>query len=133
MGFFLQLGYPGERYDDVLATLDMVRSLRPDEIGISVSYPLPGTPFHDKVRDQLKRENWESSMANEVLFAGAYPQPFYDAVREVLRAESAWWTWRPGMDRAALRRLGALPWHAARWPVHRAKMGWFGRIHPHSK
>ncbi|MSQ03516.1 MAG: B12-binding domain-containing radical SAM protein [Myxococcales bacterium] len=127
VGFFLQLGYPGERYGDVLATLAMVRSLRPDEIGISVSYPLPGTAFHDRVRDQLKGENWASSMANEVLFAGAYPQPFYDAVREVLRAESAWWTWRPGRGRGALRRTGALPWHAARWPVHRARMRWFGK------
>lgn len=127
VGFFLQLGYPGERYADVLRTLDMVRRLRPDEIGVSVSYPLPGTPFHDRVKDQLRADNWERSMENRVLFAGAYPQPFYDAVREVLRAESAWWTWQPAADRAGLRRAAALPWHAARWPVHRARMRWHGR------
>ncbi len=127
VGFFLQLGYPGETYADVMATLDLVRRLHPDEIGVSVSYPLPGTPFHARVKDQLHKANWATSMDNEVLFAGAYPQPFYDAVREVLRAESAWWTWRPSRGRAGLRRTAALPWHAARWPVERARMRWYGR------
>lgn len=127
VGFFLQLGYPGEQREDVQKTLEMIRTLRPDEIGISVAYPLPGTPFHERVKGQLGRENWATSMDNEVLFAGAYPQPFYDAVREVLRAEHAWLTWRPEPSRRGLRRAAALPYHAARWPLHRAKLAWYGR------
>jgi anaerobic magnesium-protoporphyrin IX monomethyl ester cyclase len=127
VGFFLQLGYPGERYADALATLDMVRRLRPDEIGVSVSYPLPGTAFHAAVRDSLGRTHWEEAMANEVLFAGAYPQPFYDALRELLRAEHAWLTFRPQLHRRGLRRAAALPWHAARWPFHRARAAWYAR------
>ena len=125
VGFFLQLGYPGEQLADVDATVDMVRRLRPDEIGISVSYPLPGTLFHDRVKADLRAANWENSMDNEVLFAGACPQPFYDAARELLRAEHAWLSFRPGLDRRALRRAAALPFHAARWPVNRAKMRFY--------
>ena len=127
VGFFLQLGYPGEGYQEALATLDMVRRLRPDEIGVSVSYPLPGTPFHEAVRASLTRTHWASAMDNEVLFAGAFPQPFYAAMRELLRAEHAWLSFRPSLDRRGLRRASALPWHAARWPLHRARTAWYGR------
>ncbi len=43
VGFFLQYGYPGETRQDIDATLRMVETCEPDDIGISVSYPLPGT------------------------------------------------------------------------------------------
>ncbi len=127
VGFFLQLGYPGESYADALATVDMVRRLRPDEIGISVSYPLPGTPFYAAVKDSLARTHWDSAMDNEVLFAGAFPQPFYDALRELLRAEHAWLSFQPSLTARGLRRAAALPWHAARWPLRRAQVAWHGR------
>ena len=35
--FFLQFGYPGETWSDILATVKMVRECLPDEIGISVA------------------------------------------------------------------------------------------------
>lgn len=123
-GFFLQLGYPGESRRDVDATVDMIRRLRPEEIGVSVSYPLPGTPFFDRVKADLRDTNWAHAMDNTVLFSGAYPQPFYDAVRELLRTEQALRTWTP---RAGLRRTVALPRHALRWPIERARMAWFSR------
>ena len=51
--FFVQFGYPGEELDDIVATRELVRSTLPDDMGISVSYPLPGTRFHAMVADQL--------------------------------------------------------------------------------
>ena len=40
----------------------MVKELLPDNIGISVSYPLPGTKFYDKVKDDLQlKANWKDS------------------------------------------------------------------------
>ncbi|MBC7872155.1 MAG: radical SAM protein, partial [Chitinophagaceae bacterium] len=50
VAFFLQFGYPGETREDIELTLKMVRDLMPDDIGISVSYPLPGTTFYERVR-----------------------------------------------------------------------------------
>ena len=41
--FFLQFGYPGETWEDIEKTIALVRETRPDDIGVSVSYPLPGT------------------------------------------------------------------------------------------
>ena len=50
MAFFLQFGYPGETRADIEKTLQMVRDCQPDDIGMSVSYPLPGTTFYDRSR-----------------------------------------------------------------------------------
>src|SRR5205814_61767 len=62
VGFFLQFGYPGETLDDIELTLDMVGRCRPDDIGISVSYPLPGTAFFERVKADLgEKKNWVDS------------------------------------------------------------------------
>jgi anaerobic magnesium-protoporphyrin IX monomethyl ester cyclase len=60
--FFIQFGYLGETRSDIRATIKMINRLRPSEIGISVSYPLPGTGFYEKVRSQLREKtNWSDS------------------------------------------------------------------------
>jgi anaerobic magnesium-protoporphyrin IX monomethyl ester cyclase len=60
--FFLQFGYLGEEKEDIEKTINMVLELMPEEIGISVSYPLPGTKFYDKVKEQLNdKANWTDS------------------------------------------------------------------------
>ncbi|MGA9116562.1 MAG: radical SAM protein [Bacteroidota bacterium] len=77
-GFFLQYGYPGETREDIDRTLAMVRTCLPDEIGISVSYPLPGTKFHETVRRQMgAKRNWEDSRDLAIMFAGTYPPDYY--------------------------------------------------------
>jgi anaerobic magnesium-protoporphyrin IX monomethyl ester cyclase len=87
--WFLQLGYPGERWDDVVATRDLVRGERPDDIGVSVAYPLPGTKFHAAVRDQLgARTNWEETGDLAMLFQGTYTTSFYRRLRDALHAEA---------------------------------------------
>ena len=48
--YFLQFGYPGETWDDIQQTIALVRDTRPDDIGVSVSYPLPNTRFYEKVQ-----------------------------------------------------------------------------------
>jgi anaerobic magnesium-protoporphyrin IX monomethyl ester cyclase len=87
--WFLQLGYPGEQWDDVVATRDLVRAERPDDIGVSVAYPLPGTKFHAAVRDQLgARTNWEDTGDLAMLFQGTYTTPFYRRLRDALHADA---------------------------------------------
>ncbi len=78
VGFFLQFGYLGETRDDIDQTIDMVLRLMPDEIGISVSYPLPGTKFYEKVKDQLQvKQNWSDSDDLSMMYRGTYPPGFY--------------------------------------------------------
>jgi anaerobic magnesium-protoporphyrin IX monomethyl ester cyclase len=84
-GFFVQFGYPGERWSDIQATVALVRETLPDDIGISVSYPLPGTRFHAMVADQLgDKTNWEVSGDLEMMFAGTYTSDFYRHLHRAL-------------------------------------------------
>jgi anaerobic magnesium-protoporphyrin IX monomethyl ester cyclase len=96
--WFLQLGYPSEQWDDVLATRDLVRDERPDDIGVSVAYPLPGTKFHATVQAQLgARTNWEETGELAMLFQGTYTTDFYRRLRDALHDEA-----RDGVPDAAL-------------------------------
>jgi anaerobic magnesium-protoporphyrin IX monomethyl ester cyclase len=90
--YFLQLGYPGERWDDIQKTISLVRETRPDNIGVSFSYPLPNTQFYARVREQLgAKQNWSDSEDLCVMFKGAYTDHFYRVVRDALHAEVESW------------------------------------------
>jgi anaerobic magnesium-protoporphyrin IX monomethyl ester cyclase len=95
VGFFLQFGYPGESWDDVQMTLKMVRDCAPDDIGISVSYPLPGTRFFERVKLELgEKQNWVDSDDLAMLYRGPFPQEFYrilhGRVHHEFRMRRAW-------------------------------------------
>ncbi len=78
VAFFLQFGYLGETMVDVRKTISMVLDLMPDDIGISVSYPLPGTKFYEMVKTQLdSKANWEDSDDLDLMFKSTYPPVFY--------------------------------------------------------
>lgn len=95
VGFFLQFGYPGETRADIEKTLQMVRDCRPDDIGMSVSYPLPGTPFYERVQLQLgDKQNWTDSADLAMMYRGPFTTAFYRQLHVVLhkefRARQAW-------------------------------------------
>lgn len=86
--FFLQLGYPGETWEDILATAALVRATLPDDIGISVSYPLPGTRFHDRVAAEIgEQQHWADSRDLAMLFEGSYTSAFYRELHGLLHRE----------------------------------------------
>jgi len=85
VGFFIQLGYLDEQLEDILATRDLLTAARPDEIGVSVSYPLPGTKFYEQVKSQLRgKTHWHESNDLEMMFHGTYTSDFYRAIRDLL-------------------------------------------------
>jgi anaerobic magnesium-protoporphyrin IX monomethyl ester cyclase len=85
VGFFIQLGYLDEQLDDILATRDLLTTARPDDIGVSVSYPLPGTKFYDLVKAQMRaKTHWQESNDLDMMFHGTYTSDFYRAVRNLL-------------------------------------------------
>ena len=78
VAFFLQYGYLGETWEDIEKTLKMVKKLLPDDIGISVSYPLPGTVFHQKIKDQLtQKQNWQDSNDLDMMYQATFQPAFY--------------------------------------------------------
>jgi anaerobic magnesium-protoporphyrin IX monomethyl ester cyclase len=88
--WFIQLGYPSESWDDLIRTRDLIREEEPDEIGVSVAYPLPGTKFHERVMLQLgSKRNWDDTDDLAMLFDGTYSTPFYRRVRDLLHREAS--------------------------------------------
>jgi radical SAM superfamily enzyme YgiQ (UPF0313 family) len=99
--YFLQFGYPGETWEDIKSTVDLVRDTRPDDIGVSVAYPLPGTKFFQQVQAQLgTKTNWSDSEDLSMMFEGAYTGEFYRALHDALHAEVDSWNGRADGNRA---------------------------------
>jgi anaerobic magnesium-protoporphyrin IX monomethyl ester cyclase len=97
VGFFVQFGYPGETWKEIEKTIELVRNTRPDDIGVSVSYPLPGTTFHQMVSSQLgAKENWSDSDDLDMMFQGAFTSDLYRALADALHLEV-----RQGREEAA--------------------------------
>jgi anaerobic magnesium-protoporphyrin IX monomethyl ester cyclase len=83
--FFIIFGYPGETFNDIMATVDMMRETMPDHIGVSVTYPLPGTKLYEMVREQLgPQTNWVDSNDLAMMFQGPYSSSFYRKLHQVV-------------------------------------------------
>jgi anaerobic magnesium-protoporphyrin IX monomethyl ester cyclase len=105
VGFFLQFGYPEEGWPEIEMTRRLVRDLAPDEIGISVSYPLPGTRFHERVKARLgDKRNWRESDDLDPLFPGLFSRDFYRTLSRTVHAE-----FRTRRAWRALRNLAQAP------------------------
>jgi anaerobic magnesium-protoporphyrin IX monomethyl ester cyclase len=141
VGFFLQFGYPGETRADIDKTLRMVRDCKPDDIGMSVSYPLPGTKFYEKVKEDLgAKRHWVDSNDLDMLYHGPYSTDFYRQLHVVLHKE---FRMRRGWDdvcravrqptrlkRRHLRRLAAAAFYLATLPLARRRLNRLARL-PH--
>ncbi len=133
VAFYLQFGYPGETLEDIEMTFQMVRDCHPDDIGISVSYPLPGTRFYEAVRMQLgAKQNWVDSQDLEMLYHGPFSTAFYRKLHVCLHKEfrmrRAWDELKsalrhPGQAQPGfLRRQAAMIYHWISMPIYRAQL-----------
>ena len=87
---FLQFGYLGEEWEDIESTIRLVRDTKPDDIGVSVSYPMPNTRFHGIVNAQLvAKNNWSDSGDLARMFQGQLPAELYRALADALHLEVA--------------------------------------------
>ncbi len=103
--FFIQFGYPGEMKEDIRRTIRMICELLPEEMGISVSYPLPGTPFFERVKDELKQKsNWTDSDELALMFRNTYSAAYYRQLHRYVHRKH-----RLHMALAAASRLAAHP------------------------
>lgn len=86
--YFLQFGYPGETFEDIKLTFDLVFKQMPHDIGVSVSYPLPGTKFYENVKSELgAKSNWTDSDELLVMFKSEYPAEFYKKLQRYVHYE----------------------------------------------
>jgi radical SAM superfamily enzyme YgiQ (UPF0313 family) len=136
--FFLQFGYPGETREDIEKTLQMVRACAPDDIGMSVSYPLPGTRFFETVRSELgAKQNWQDSSDLAMLYRGPFSTGFYRQLHTVLhkefRARRSARALRHALrhplrlGRRELRHAAAMAYNALTLPLARVRLALFAR------
>jgi anaerobic magnesium-protoporphyrin IX monomethyl ester cyclase len=105
-GMFLMWGYEGEEMEDIEATIDHVRSSNPDTFLTTVSYPIKGTPYYEKVASRVVQINpWAQTSDREFEIAGRRPREFYRVADELLRYE---------VELARLRSSAANPGTIAR-------------------
>jgi radical SAM superfamily enzyme YgiQ (UPF0313 family) len=139
VGFFLQFGYPGETRDDIERTLQMVRDCRPDDIGVSVSYPLPGTPFYERIKVQLgEKQNWVDSDDLAMMYRATYGPEFYRALHALVHSEFRTRKWGDELRRAALhpasfrlrhvRRMIGCASHVVRRPFLQRRVDRLARV-----
>jgi len=141
VGLFVQFGYPGETRQDIAATVRMIRQIMPDELGISVSYPLPGTRFHERVKEELGgTRHWRDSDDLAMLFNGPFNTGFYRALHRYVHSDlSMRRSWMdlvlPGRRERfgkwrRVRKVGAFGYSIVRIAWFRAAMAVLSRI-PH--
>ncbi|MCB9183360.1 MAG: B12-binding domain-containing radical SAM protein [Flavobacteriales bacterium] len=76
--YFLQFGYADESTEQVEQTISMVERALPDDIGVSISYPLPGTLFHERVKADLQdKANWSDSDDLAMMFRNRHRPAYY--------------------------------------------------------
>ncbi len=103
--FFLQFGYPGENEADIRSTINLVKEMLPDDIGISVSYPLPGTIFYENVKSQLgEKTNWTHSDELAMMYVSTYPSSYYKTLHRFVHS-----VYRAARAGDVLRGKGPLP------------------------
>jgi len=143
VGFFLQFGYPGETREDIDKTLDMVRTCQPDEIGVSISYPLPGTRFHERVRAQMEqKQNWETSDDFDPMFRASYSREYYRRLHAVVHMRFRIWRGLrllkrlaadpTALNRSAIRTLLSMIMQAVILPAHMRGLRHHERLETHA-
>lgn len=89
-GMFLMWGYEGEDLDDIEATVDHLKACRPDVFFTTVSYPIRGTPYYEKVADRLVTLGaWQESTDRDIRIRGRHSRNFYKQADMLLRSEMA--------------------------------------------
>jgi anaerobic magnesium-protoporphyrin IX monomethyl ester cyclase len=88
VGMFLMWGYEGEELEDIAATVEHVKITNPDIFFTTVSYPIKGTGYFDKVRERVQAPMaWSESTDRDYVIAGRHGRDYYKLADQWLRNE----------------------------------------------
>jgi anaerobic magnesium-protoporphyrin IX monomethyl ester cyclase len=59
VGAFFIVGYPGERSETILDTVNFASRLPLDYLSFTMPYPIPGTPLYERVKSRIISNEWE--------------------------------------------------------------------------
>jgi hypothetical protein len=87
---FIMLGYDDERRSDIAATIDHLKQTRPDVFLTTVSYPIRGTPYYDRVAPRIVAPApWSELSDRDLLVSGRPSRRYYDFARRWIVGEVA--------------------------------------------
>jgi anaerobic magnesium-protoporphyrin IX monomethyl ester cyclase len=88
VGMFLMWGYEGEELEDIAATVEHVKVTNPDIFFTTVSYPIKGTGYFDKVRERIRAPlAWQDASDRDYVIAGRRGKDYYRLADQWLRNE----------------------------------------------
>jgi anaerobic magnesium-protoporphyrin IX monomethyl ester cyclase len=89
-GMFLMWGYEGEEMEDIEATIKHVSTSKPDIFFTTVSYPIKGTSYYNRIASRLIQISpWGQTSDRELMIQGRHSRTFYAHADKVLRDEVA--------------------------------------------
>jgi anaerobic magnesium-protoporphyrin IX monomethyl ester cyclase len=88
VGMFLMWGYEGEEVEDIAATVELVRATNPEIFLTTVSYPIKGTPYFERVRERVRLPvAWAQGTDRDYAIAGRRDKSYYRLADVWLRNE----------------------------------------------
>jgi anaerobic magnesium-protoporphyrin IX monomethyl ester cyclase len=89
-GMFLMWGYEGEDIEDIEKTVEHAKECKPDVCFTTVSYPIKGTPYYDRVSSRLiTLGDWTKSTDRDIRIKGRHSRRFYQYADNLLKNELA--------------------------------------------
>lgn len=91
-GMFLMWGFEDENEDDIAATIDHVKKANPDLVLTTVSYPIKGTEYYQRMAEQnliAANGKWQASNDRDYRIRGRHSRRYYDYVNRRLYGELA--------------------------------------------
>lgn len=92
LGYFIMFAYPGETFEDIHCTLDLIFQMAPDSLGLSIAYPVPGTAFYEEVKDHLVPDEADEPVmgsGRRVKFKATYPEAYYQRLLRYIERRRA--------------------------------------------
>jgi anaerobic magnesium-protoporphyrin IX monomethyl ester cyclase len=77
-GTFIMLGYPGERKRDIFLTAEYLKKAMPDEVTVTMAYPIEGTRFFEETKESFAKPfDWRSESERQIAYKRPYSALFY--------------------------------------------------------
>jgi radical SAM superfamily enzyme YgiQ (UPF0313 family) len=89
-GMFLMWGFEDENRDDIEMTIDHVKKANPDLVLTTVSYPIKGTEYYNRMAAQnviVDNLSWEKSSDRDYKIRHRHSRRYYDFVSRRLHSE----------------------------------------------
>ncbi|HMB73155.1 MAG TPA: radical SAM protein [Gammaproteobacteria bacterium] len=88
VGMFLMWGYEGEEIEDIAATVEHVKLSNPDIFFTTVTYPIKGTGYFEKVSNKVALPtDWAKSSDRDYVIADQQEKSYYKLADRWLRSE----------------------------------------------